>query len=241
VRAFLGIASTDSVDFIRWTLTLSKDRYSLHCNYGISKPNTNGFVGNGATIKLAGTCRVASSVYTFTNGNRTLKAVAWNKALLHFLNNNSEPLVGNAGFSYTLNATTNAGRAGTQPITASHPTFDSLVLVGRTPCGIPGTTQANSSCYKIKWSVRLYSSERDPNSGSYAIRGTAWREEGTHTGRWMRIKVGKGQTLFKMEKLFGDKSVHLLAASEHTFLFTDDEGFPLVGNADFSYTLNKLQ
>ena len=43
VRIFLGISQTDSIDFIRWKLTLSEKKYSLECSYGISKPNTNGF------------------------------------------------------------------------------------------------------------------------------------------------------------------------------------------------------
>jgi hypothetical protein len=40
VRLFLDIPLQDSVDFIRWQLTLHDDRYSLDCNYGIGKPNT---------------------------------------------------------------------------------------------------------------------------------------------------------------------------------------------------------
>ena len=44
VRSFLGIALQDSVDFVRWQLTFQNNNYTLNCNYGIGKPNTNGFI-----------------------------------------------------------------------------------------------------------------------------------------------------------------------------------------------------
>jgi hypothetical protein len=43
VKKFLGISHTDSIDFIRWKLSLTDLKYTLECNYGIGKPNTNGF------------------------------------------------------------------------------------------------------------------------------------------------------------------------------------------------------
>lgn len=47
VREFLGISLTDSIDFIRWNLTLNDLKYAVECNYGIGKPNTNGFKNGG--------------------------------------------------------------------------------------------------------------------------------------------------------------------------------------------------
>ena len=46
VRNFLGISLTDSIDFIRWKLSINDKQYSLDCKYGIGKPNTNGFYDN---------------------------------------------------------------------------------------------------------------------------------------------------------------------------------------------------
>ena len=51
VRSFLGIPLTDSIDFIRWKLILQDNRYQLQCNYGISKPNTDGFINGGKKIE----------------------------------------------------------------------------------------------------------------------------------------------------------------------------------------------
>jgi len=54
VRSFLGIPFSDSIDFIRWKITMLDNKYSLQCNYGIGKPNTNGFISNGKWIALRG-------------------------------------------------------------------------------------------------------------------------------------------------------------------------------------------
>ena len=47
VREFLGIDFRDSIDFIRWKLVLNDLHFKLECNYGIGKPNTNGFINGG--------------------------------------------------------------------------------------------------------------------------------------------------------------------------------------------------
>src|SRR5205085_8534051 len=63
VRTFLGIPLTDSVDFIRWKLTINADHYSLECNYGIGKPNTNGFYNGGKTISVNGILKKEKNYY----------------------------------------------------------------------------------------------------------------------------------------------------------------------------------
>ena len=54
VRSFLGIPFADSIDFIKWKVTLTDNRYSLQCQFGISKPNTDGFINDGIKIQLKG-------------------------------------------------------------------------------------------------------------------------------------------------------------------------------------------
>jgi hypothetical protein len=54
IRSFLGIPLSDSVDFIRWKLIFHDNDYQLRCNYGIGKPNTNGFMEGGKKIELIG-------------------------------------------------------------------------------------------------------------------------------------------------------------------------------------------
>src|SRR6476660_8560791 len=73
VRNFLQIPLADSIDFIRWKIVLSENSYQLNCNYGIGKPNTNGFINGGKTITLTGVLRKEKTTYTFQNGNKILK------------------------------------------------------------------------------------------------------------------------------------------------------------------------
>ena len=44
IKNFLGIPLADSIDFIRWKFTPHSNKYELDCEYGIGKPNTNGFI-----------------------------------------------------------------------------------------------------------------------------------------------------------------------------------------------------
>src|SRR5687768_9955695 len=72
VRSFLGIPLSDSVDFIRWKLILRDDRYQLQCNYGIGKPNTDGFINGGMRTEVSGELRKEKNYYEFQNGTKTL-------------------------------------------------------------------------------------------------------------------------------------------------------------------------
>ena len=103
VRNFLQIPLADSIDFIRWKIVLSENSYQLNCNYGIGKPNTNGFINGGKTITLKGTLNREKDVYKLLNGQRPLMMVSLNDDLFHLLDKNKKLLIGNGGWSYTLN------------------------------------------------------------------------------------------------------------------------------------------
>ena len=85
VRTFLGISLTDSIDFIRWKLSLTDNKYSLECNYGIGKPNTNGFYDEKKVL-LSGNVKRENNNYILENGNHVLKLVELNANLLHIVN-----------------------------------------------------------------------------------------------------------------------------------------------------------
>ena len=105
VRRFLGIPLADSVDFIRWVLVIDNNQYVLDCNYGISKPNTPGFINDGKRIKLTGSFKSNDNYYQFQNKNRYLNVALINQNILQLLDDNKNMLVGNDGWSYTLNNT----------------------------------------------------------------------------------------------------------------------------------------
>ena len=96
VRTFLGISLTDSIDFIRWKLSLTDKKYSLECSYGIGKPNTNGFYDEKKVV-LSGNVKRENNNYFLENGNHVLKLAELNANLLHIVNNDNALLRGNGG------------------------------------------------------------------------------------------------------------------------------------------------
>src|SRR6186997_3002657 len=89
VRTFLGISPVDSIDFIRWKLSINDNKYILECNYGIGKPNTNGFYDGGKKISFSGELKKEKNNYLLINNNKTLKLAELNNNLLHILNNDN--------------------------------------------------------------------------------------------------------------------------------------------------------
>ncbi len=239
VKTFLGIPLADSIDFIRWKLTLEDDHYHLSCNYGIGKPNTNGFIDGGKTVELTGELKKEKNYYRLRNGNNSLSIAQLNDDLIHLMNENDALLVGNGGWSYTLN---NIAPIHLDDVTLlSSPTQikDSIEFEGRTPCGIPGVVAPGTECYKLKWLIVLYPGSEKSESGNFKILGTPYRSEGVKTGTW-RINTGKnGRTIYQLNDKAGKAFLYLLKLDEHVLVFTDAEGKLLVGDEDFSYTMNR--
>src|SRR6187397_2197077 len=133
VRTFLGISLTDSIDFIRWKLSLTDQKFSLECSYGISKPNTNGFY-DAKKVALTGIAKRENNNYILENGNHVLKLAEINANLLHILNKDNTLLIGGDGWSYVLN---NIAPTPTNQInlTAKKSVLkDSIAFYGRTLC-----------------------------------------------------------------------------------------------------------
>ena len=239
VKAFIGIPINDSVDFIRWKLTMDGGRYEMNCAYGISQANTNGFVGGGKTVVIKGTYERRNNYYHFLNGKRILKAIEVNADILHLLNTNNSFMNGNGGWSYTLNSTNPSGSAFIT-VQVSHKTFkDSVAFEGRTPCGIPGLMPAGTPCYKLKWYLVFYADEKSEVSGTFRVLGTRWRDRLNGNGRWQIIDRVKGQTIYRLSDQHGREMIYLSRLAENILAFTDSQGRLLVGDADFSYTLNR--
>ena len=161
-----------------------------------------------------------------------------NADLLHLLNTNNSLLTGNGGWSYTLN---NITPSGTDKVSVTPPPTvlkDSMVFVGRTPCKIPGIIPAGTSCYKLKWHIVLYANTQINKPATYKVLGTPWREQGGRTGNWKIITGKTGHTIYQLDDANGNGFLYLLKLDENILVFTDAEGKLLVGDKDFSYTLN---
>lgn len=239
VRSFLGISLVDSVDFIRWNLALEEGHYRLSCQYGIGKPNTNGFLNDGIKINLDGACTKKENRYELKHGPNRLSLLDLNGDLLHLLDTGNRLLVGNGGWSYTLSNISPSGKSDGL-LSRSSPSFaDSIVFVGRTPCGVPGLIAPGTRCYKLKWKLTLIAGKGTVKSGRYKVLGTPWRDGG-RTGTWDLIKSATGATIYQLTDVSGNRFLFLLQVDENILFFTDAQGRLLVGNEDFSYTLNKM-
>lgn len=238
VRSFLGISLTDSIDFIRWKLSINDSRYTLSCNYGIGKPNTNGFYDGGKKVSFSGSVKKDKNVYVFQNGKQSLKFAELNNNLLHILNEDNTLMIGGGGWSYAINSLNPS--PDNQLMLAANETVirDSMAFQGRTPCGIPRVPKTEQ-CYKLKWYLVFYGNPAKNEPLTYRLLGTGYRVEGAKKGKWQITKDQEGKISYQLfdenEKLL----FHLLKLDEGVLIFTDEKGNLLVGDHDFSYTLNR--
>jgi hypothetical protein len=239
VRTFLGISLKDSVDFIRWRLTLTDRSYILHCSYGIGKPNTNGFINGGRSIEINGLVKFENDSYLLQQEDRVLKLAEINMNLLHILDEKNHLLKGNGGWSYTLNNSLPKGAGKLRFVNGQISPKDSMVFEGRTPCGIPGLLQPGNSCYKLKWLVILYGNPMDNELGQFRVFIPGWRNNGGKQGEWEITKRTDNSIIYKLNDENGNGFLYLSKLDEDVLMFTDAMGNLLVGNEDFSYTLNR--
>lgn len=118
IRSVLKIQPDVKCDFIKWDLSLNKtkaDTGAFQCIawYGESKPNTNGFIGGGEKILVAGKYsmdhRVNENRYLNLyqldgyNLRSSLFLIKMDSNILHFADSNKNLIIGNGGFGYVLN------------------------------------------------------------------------------------------------------------------------------------------
>lgn len=241
VRDFLEIPLTDSVDFIRWKLRMRPGTYELECKYGLSKAGTPGFV-NEQTVSLRGELKKDKNQYSLTHSLKKLFIVEVNTDLLHLLDQNKNMLVGNGGYSYSLNSTlpvqTDEFNIPAEKTLVKEP----LVFEGRTPCQRLATLMGlnkTAACNKMKWYIVLYTDSTTRQPSYFLSGGMGYRKESMQRGKW-KISNGKnGRIIYELTFPDRANSVHLLKGDKNILFFTDGEGRLLVGNEDFSYVLNR--
>jgi hypothetical protein len=237
VRDFLGISHADSIDFIRWKLKI-KDRkeFELSCSYGISMPNTNGFI-NEKKVMLKGTVLQGNEVLSLNDNDRSLSMQVLNTSILHLLNKDGSMMAGNGGWSYTLNSVQQMPATEANLKQTGISFKDSIIFEGRTPCrGIEelmvGKTRPD--CYKKKWLVYLYKTNPAASSGTYKIRSTV----GSYAGQWKLKDDGNGKVIYSLN-LNNGNTLHLLHVDKNIVYILDGKERLMVGDHDFSYSLNR--
>ncbi len=262
IKSLLGLPADKAIDFIRWEIVLNENSanagsFILNINYGISQPNTLGFISGGEKKNLTGSYMISKSTDARLNGDifrlkqaggNTLSFVKLNDNLFHLLDSAGHLIAGDAGWSYTLN------RKETVAVPASLPAlipFSSLpadmsseiIYEGRTPCmEIAGAYNmpASEGCFKLKWKLTLKRNPSAPLSGTYIINRTMARDAPLE-GKWI-LKHSDTNPEAMVYQLDPDKpaqTLSLLVGDENVLFFLDKSNKLFTGNSDFSYTLNR--
>jgi len=241
VRSFLGILLTDSVDFIKWKLVFDKDHYHLNCQYGIGKPNTNGFINGGKRIELNGLLKQDGNYYYLQAGNKKLAILELNKNLIHLVDENKNSLIGTGGFAYTLSIEKPLPTDQVNLIAKQNVLNDSMTFQGRTPCGEFSINRPSPNCVKMKWLVIFYADSRTHQPTTYLLNRSPSMpvEYPGKTGTW-RITTGKdARIIYELKPDNENTPTYLLKLDDNILAFTDDKGNLLVGDEDFSFTLSR--
>ena len=238
VKSFLGIPMADSIDFIRWKLQLNGDQYRLDCNYGIGKPNTDGFINGGKHINLVGSVTKQGHYYRLNRQDKVLWLMELNPDLLFLLDQDKNFLVGNAGWSYVLNNEKPEHKGRLNISTKTFRLEDSMLYQGRTPChNFPGVDVKH--CNKLKWSLVLFTDPQTGNPSYYKMEFTAFRREGIKTGKWSVVDTKDGVQLFKLEFAEAPGVIYLLPLNRSILVVGNNKAVPLVGDRNFSFILNR--
>ena len=266
IKLLLGISPDTKIDFIRWNLILTNTKpiqqtFTLNINYGEAQPNTLGFKNGGEKKSIDGEFTVSKGKEIMNGELYHLKSttlpieilmVKLNENIFHLLTRQKQLMVGNGGWSYTLNRK--------QPIHTKFPlpaltvlstdnnnTLPQIIFDGRTPCQpLANEHQMNVStaCFKLKWRLIL---NRDSVTGApttYINRKVVDNLPRDVTGKWIIIRGIQGNPDAIIYQLDPDKpteSISLLVGDENVLFFLNKEQKPYVGNSDFSFTLNKKQ
>jgi len=241
VRNFLGISLTDSVDFIRWTLDIYPDSFELQCRYGVSKPSTPGFV-NEKRASFNGRLTKTKDGYSLQHKGKQLSLLQVNNDLLHLRDRNNNMLIGNGGYSYALNSTTPAKTDQFNLHSVQSTLKYPLDFEGRTPCQelsrLLGLNKGEA-CNKMKWHIIFYTDAVTGEPSYFLKGGIGYRKETMEKGKWQIIKGKNGRIIYRVKPDNEAYSLYLLKGDDNILFFTDPEGRLLVGNEDFSYTLNR--
>ena len=253
-RLFLGISPSLPCERIDWHLAFAestaRSTFDLRIVYGMGAPNEPGFKNGGSEKTVTGTWSREASDHRLTSdtARRSLELRKVGDGLLHLVSRHGALMVGNGGYSYTLNS------KDAQPSRDTAPSFEpatvapasaSGVFEGRTPCralaGRLGEFRIASDCMKLKWGLTLH---QDPVTGAptrYVLEGTAYRSA-PRTGKWAVMKNARDpeRAVYVLDPDDSKRSLLCVRADANILLFAGEDGSPLVGNNYFSYTLNRV-
>lgn len=254
IKKLLKIPASNPIDFISWQISFDgSNNFALDVQFGISQPNTLGFKADGEKRTINGKYAITSSIRsgnllqlqsTGLSGNILIKQI--NENLFHFQDANGGLMIGNGGWSYSLQrkSLTVNGKIRMRSMVNKNDTAFKMVFDGRTPCLEIAREHVemkpNPDCFKIKWRLTL---RRDQNQ-TCAIRNIVDEQPRDIEGNWEIIKEVSGnvQTCFYRIKVPNlSRPIHFFIADDNILFFVDEHFIPFIGNKNFSYTMNRVK
>lgn len=115
------------------------------------------------------------------------------------------------------------------------------VFEGRTPCGaiaVEFTGFPAENCEKIKWQLTLYRASSSGRAATYVFKGT----RATRRGTWIVTRgaaADSGAVVYRLNPGTPRQAISFLRADDNVLLLLDRELRLMVGDASWSYTLNR--
>ncbi|MBD0377481.1 MAG: hypothetical protein ICV51_17865 [Flavisolibacter sp.] len=191
-------------------------------------------------------------IYQLKNGKTPafISLVKLNDNLFHLLTPDGKLMIRNGGWSYTLNR-----KEPFTNISADLPFFSAftslysdtarqVIFEGRTPCldfARQYNLKVSEDCIKLKWKLVLYKDPITFAPTTYTLYYTLSRSD-TIKGKWAITKGVPSNPHVFIYQLNPDKrneAISFLAGDENVLFFLDKNNLLLIGDSNFSYTLNK--
>jgi hypothetical protein len=96
---------------------------------------------------------------------------------------------------------------------------------------------------KSKWRVTLYQDPETLAPATYKVEGTLYRQS-AREGTWSMshgTATDPNVTIYKLNPTQTQPALFLLKGDDNILFFLNQNREPLIGHADFSYTLNRAQ
>lgn len=256
IKTQLDISTETKIDFIKWDLTLDESTFALSIIYGESQPNTLGFKEGGQKKSYQGKYSIAkdkgNEIFQLKSNQfqSEITLIKLTANILHFLTPQKQLMIGNGGWSYTLN--NNRPDKNNYPLptltnstNAISDTALQVVYDGRTPCqefASENKMNVNPSCFKLKWKLILNRDAVNHSPTTYTIRKVVDGVPQEVTGNWTIINgtdSNPNALIYQLDPTKPDQTISLFVGDENILFFLHKDKTLFVGNDNFSFTLNR--
>ena len=258
IRSQLGISKEAIMDFIKWELVLddlNRNTFVLNIVYGESQPNTLGFKEGGKRKSYQGEYRICKSndneIYQLnSSGFETeIELIKLNANIFHVLTPQRQLVIGNGGWSYTLNSKSPDKNNYSLPTLANstnllRDTSLQVIYDGRTPCqdfAVENNLTVTQSCFKLKWKLVLNKDPENLHPTTYTLKRTNSRENEI-TGNWAVIRgtaLNPDAIIIQLDPDKPNQTISLFVGDENVLFFLHKNKNLFIGNDNFSFTLNR--